>query len=214
MTIEALLSQQAVSAFLLSWWKVLLMLPPFMAWAWLVATKLDKDARYFHFNIEMWNGIHLAAGALALAAMLFIPSFWLSWPAGVIILLAPILAYWRVRDQKLPEAQRFKLTGEGLGAKLTARRHARASQQALIEFIDTKGATRQVPLKDDVHYPTHMLAEDVLGPALAARAARVEVVAASGGATIRQFVDGIAYKRETIPADAAIKVIDYLKDIA
>src|SRR5262245_50902151 len=163
MTLELVLAQQPVSAFLLGWWKVLLMLPPFFAWAWLVATKLDKDARYFHLNAPMWNGIHLGAGIAALAAMLLIPWFGIGWPLAVLILAAPVLAYWKIRDQKLPEAQRFKLTGEGIGAKVTARKQARAAQQALVQFIDAKGETRNVPLKDDPLYPVHMLVEDVIG---------------------------------------------------
>src|SRR5688572_9659572 len=92
------LAQQAVSASLISWWKMLLMLPPFFGWAWLVATHLDKDARYFHLNSPMWNGIHLGAGVAALAAMLFIPIFWIGWPVGVLVLLGPILVYWRMRN--------------------------------------------------------------------------------------------------------------------
>lgn len=213
MTIDFILAQQPVAGVLIGWWKVILIVPVFGAWAWLLATKLDKDARYFHLNHQAWNGGHLAAGVAALAAMLLIPFFPLAWLAGVLILGTPIVVYWRVRDQKLPEAQRFKLTGEGIGAKLTARKQARAAKQALIQFIDSKGATRPIPLRDDPLYPVHMLAEDMIGPAVAARAWRLEVTAGTSGTTIRQIVDGIAYKREPVPPDAAVRMIDYVKDI-
>ena len=63
---EHVLAQQAVSAFLLSWWKALLILLPMGAWAWLVSSKLDKDARYLHLNHKMWNGVHMGAGVVAI----------------------------------------------------------------------------------------------------------------------------------------------------
>lgn len=213
MSIETFLAQSAAAATLVSWWKMLLMLPPFFAWAWLVSTKLDKDARYFHLNAPMWNGVHLAAGVAALAAMLFIPIFWISWPVGVLILLGPILAYWHVRNNAVPETQKFYLTSESLGTKMTARAQARASKQALIQFTDSKGQDRNVPLKDDPMFTVHMLAEDLIGPALAARASRVEVLIGPNGGTIRQTIDGIQYKRETVPTESAVRLMDYLKDI-
>jgi type II secretory ATPase GspE/PulE/Tfp pilus assembly ATPase PilB-like protein len=213
MHIEPFLAE-AVWGFLLSWWKMLLMLPPFVAWAWLISSKLDKDARYFHLNYQMWNGIHLAAGILALAAMLAIPIFWLSWPAGVAILAAPILIYWRVRDAAVPEDQRFRLSGEGMSAKLAARRQARAAKAAVLQFTDAKRQQRKVPTKEEPLYPIHMLSEDVLAPALTGRASRLEMAVSPAGANIAQTVDGLKYKREPIPGENALKLLDYLKDIA
>lgn len=219
MTFDQVLAQQAVSAFLLSWWKAILILIPFAAWAWLVSTKLDKDARYFHLNNKMWNGIHMAAGVAALLVILLMPvpgewAFVLGWPLGVIILLAPILAYWYIRDRNVPEDRKFRLTGEGIGHKLAARRQARAAKQALIQFTDSQNKQRELPLKDSPLHPVHMLAEDLLGPALAARASRVELVVGPNGGTIVQTIDGIRIKRDTIPKESATQLIDYLKGIA
>lgn len=213
----ALLAQQAVTAVLLGWWKAILILVPFAAWAWLVSAKLDKDARYFHLNFQLWNAIHMVAGILALAAMLLIPFFLVAWPIGMLILAGPVLAYWYVRNQNVPEDRKFRLSGEGIGAKIAAKRQARAAKQALIQFTDSTKEPRPIPLKEDPLYPVHMLAEDLLGPALAARASRVEMVVgtqAGAAATVVQTIDGVRYKREPIPGDAAIKVIDYLKSMA
>ena len=65
---EWLLAQQVSSGFLVGWWMALAMFVPFIPWAWLVSSKLDKDARYFHLNGPMWNSIHLGAGACSLRA--------------------------------------------------------------------------------------------------------------------------------------------------
>jgi general secretion pathway protein E len=211
---EFMFAQQAVSAVLLAWWKMLLLLLPFGLWAWLVATKLDKDAKYYHLNHRMWNGIHMAAGAAALAAGLLIPIFWIGWPVELLLLAAPILAYWRVRNAAVPETERFYLSSESFSQKLAARAQRRAAQQALIQFADSEGKVRDVPLKDDPMFPVHMVAEDVVGPAIAARASRVEIAVTPNGAQVMQSVDGIRYKRETIATDPAIRMIDYLKSIA
>jgi general secretion pathway protein E len=193
---------------------MLLMVPPFVAWAWLVSTKLDKDAKYFHLNPRMWNMIHMFAGLLGFLAMLLIPIFWLSWPAGVAILAAPILVYWKVRDSQVPESQRFKFSSEGLGAKMAARRQARAVKAAVLQFTDSKKKQRSVPLKDEPLFPIHMLAEDVLAPALAGRASRVDIGIGPNGAAVSQTVDGVRYKREPIPAEQAMQLLDFAKEVA
>jgi type II secretory ATPase GspE/PulE/Tfp pilus assembly ATPase PilB-like protein len=215
--VNEFLAQQAVTAVLLGWWKAILIVIPFAGWAWLVSARLDKDARYFHMNFQMWNAVHMLAGIAALAAMLLIPFFFVGWPVGVLILAGPVLVYWYVRNQVVPEDRKFRLSGEGLGAKIAARRQARAAKQALIQFTDASEELRPIPLKDDPLYPIHMLAEDLLGPALAARASRVEMVVgtqAGAAGAVAQTIDGVRYKREPIPGEAAVKVIDYLKNVA
>src|SRR5689334_2889764 len=110
------------TAVLVSWYKPLLMLASFMPWAWLISSKLDKDAKFFYLNNLMWNGIHLSAGVVALAAMLFIPIFWIGWPVGLLILVGPILAYWKIRNANVPEENRFHLTGQSITDAMAARR--------------------------------------------------------------------------------------------
>ncbi len=214
MNIEHAFLAQHVPAFLESPYKPFLLFIVFVPWAWLVSSKLDKDARYFHLNVVLWNSIHLAAGAAALAAMLFIPIFWIGWPAGIVLLVTPILIYWQHRNQNVPDSQRFTFSGETLSAKVEARRQAKASREAMIQFIDTAGKTRKVPLKEDPLYPVHMTAEDLLGPALDARASALEIAVGKNGCNVSQFIDGIRYKREPASPEAALHAIDYIKDIA
>ncbi|MCI0362462.1 MAG: Flp pilus assembly complex ATPase component TadA [Phycisphaerales bacterium] len=205
---------QSVSGSLVSWYQALLILAPFVAWGWLVATKLEKDARFYHLKHERWNSIHLAAAFAALAVMLLVPWFLLGWPVGILLLLAPILVYWRVRNAAVPEAQRYHLSSDSFGNKLAARRQARAAKQALLQFVDSNGRTRSTPLKDEPLFPVHMLAEDVVGPALAARASRIEMEVGPSGTAVMQTIDGVRYKRAAVPTDISMRMIDYLKDIA
>lgn len=203
-----------VSVSLVSIAKPLLMFVTFIPWAWLISAKLDKDARYYHMNYHMWNGIHLGAGVAALLAILLVPIFWVGWPISLLLLAAPILAYWKIRNGIVPEGQQFYLTSQSLADRLSARKASKAVRTAAITFIDANRKTRPVPVKEDPLYPTHLLAEDLLGPAVAARASRLEVTVTPNGATAAQTVDGVKYKRESMPADAAAKLVDYLKDAA
>jgi general secretion pathway protein E len=206
---------QVSSAVLINWWMALLMAVPFVPWAWLISSRLDKDARYYHLNHRMWNALHMAAGVLALAAMLFVPIIGVGWVVGVVILLTPVLVYWQMRNRSVPEAERYRLGGGGgMSSWLEARRKARATQQALLQFTDSGGVNRQVPVRDDPQFPTHMLAEDLLAPAVAARATRVELAVAPGTTTVAQLIDGVRYKRDPIPVDQAMPAVEYLKDLA
>lgn len=214
MTHHDLVLAQAVAAILLGWWKMLLIVIPFGLWAWLISSKLEKDARYFHLNHTMWNSIHLGAGFAALCAAMFIPIFWIGWPVQILLLLAPVLVYWKLRNAAVPAENKYYLSSQSLSEKLAASRLRKAAQQALLQFADSKNKVRPVPVKDDPLFPVHMVAEDLLGPAIAARASRVEVVIGPNGATVSQLIDGIRYKREPIATDAAIRMVDYLKDIA
>ncbi len=213
MNVHSLLAAESVQ--LVSFYKPLLLFVVFLPWAWLVSSKLEKDARYFQLNHVMWNSIHLSAGVLALAAMLLIPvTFWLSWPIGLIVLYTPIYVYKQVRNKAVPESQQFALTGEGISAKLQSRKQSRASERALVQFTDHKGRKRDVPLKNDDLFLVHLLAEDLVGPALAARATALRLEVGSNGTVVRQTVDGVKYKRDAVDAESALRLIDYLKEMS
>jgi len=193
--------------------KPLLIVGTLLPWAWLVSSKLDKDASYYHLNRLGWNAGHMAAGGAAVLAMFLTPIFWIGWPLGMLILLGPILAYWKVRNAHVPENKRFYLTSEALKAKLEARRAAKATRGALISFLDSKKQPRPVPQKEEPLFPTHLLTEDLVGPAVEARATRLELVPGPSGYLVAQTIDGVKMRRDPVAADAANAVIDYLKDI-
>ena len=68
--------------FLVSFWKPLLLLPPFVGWAWIITRVYDKHAARFFLPRTMWNLIHMIAGLVAVFAALAIPmqgeaAFWI-----------------------------------------------------------------------------------------------------------------------------------------
>jgi len=205
---------QASGIIALSWWKMLLMVFPYIGWAWLIGNKLDKDARFHHFNVTAWNSAHLIAGLIALGAMLFLPIFWAGWPVGVAILYAPIMVYWKIRNEAVPEAQQFYLTGATIAERFESRRVQKAARNALIQFKNSKGIALPAPLKDDPEYPVHMLSEDLLGPAIDERATRLELTVTPKGCAIARTVDSVRFRSDPMNTDDALKIVDYIKGIA
>ncbi len=206
---------QAVKAVTLAWWKVILMYLPFAPWAWLISTKLDKDAQRFHMNFKMWGGIHLLAGTVALGAMLVIPIFWIGWPVGMLVLISPVLIYWKLRNIKVPEGQAYALSGGAeLAQRWEKRKLAKAAHAAALQFSDSSGHLRDVPLKDDPLFPIHIMAEDILGPAMEARASRLDLQLSAKGCASAQTVDGMRMKRDPLPPDTGAKIFAFLKDLA
>lgn len=189
------------------------MLVVLIAWAWVVSTHLDKDAQYFHLNRTRWNAFHMAAGCAGFAAMFFIPSFWASFPAGILIMLSSILAYWVARNRQVPEAQRFSISKSSLTQKMEARKLAKANKAAALRFTDSTGAERRLPVKEDPLFATHLHTEDLLGPALSARASRIDMKVTKQGAISTRVVDGVRFKHPPIPAEEAVSILAYLKEL-
>lgn len=64
----------AANAFMLmSIWKPIVLLAPFVGWAWMISTHLDKHAKRFFLGQEKWNAIHLAFGIAALVLIVALP---------------------------------------------------------------------------------------------------------------------------------------------
>ncbi|MHC4968729.1 MAG: ATPase, T2SS/T4P/T4SS family, partial [Planctomycetota bacterium] len=199
------------SAFLVSFYKPLLMFLTFLPWLWLISSKLDKDALYFHLNRHLYNAIYMGAAVAALAAMLLVPIFWVGWPLGAVILFAPVYAYWQIRNREVPESQRFLLTGDSIAERLTRAKRRRAAKAASLEFKDPQGNLHTAPPRDEPGFAVHMAAEDLILPALAARATRVDLAVGASGNVVAHTVDGVRYKLAPLPTESALPLVDYLK---
>jgi len=204
----------ASSSMLIGWWMAILLVALYAGWGWLISSRLDKDARYYNLNHRTWNSIHMAAGVLGLVAFLFVPVPGLNVVVSLIVLGAPVLVYWRVRNQAVPESQRYRLSSDRLKERMEARKRAKAARAALVTFTDANDTRREPPSKEDPQFTVHMMAEDLIVPALEARASRLEVAVTPKGASVTQVVDGIAYKREPIATEHALGVVDYIKNLA
>jgi general secretion pathway protein E len=115
----------------------------------------------------------------------------------------------------VPEDQRFEFSLEGIRQKIAARAAIRQQKAAAIAITDARGVMRGIPAKDDPRLQVHMAMEDIITPALLARANRIELVQGNNGTPqVSQMVDGVRYRRETPDPGMANAIIDFLKDAA
>jgi len=202
----------AAPVFLVSFYKPLLLFVTFLPWAWLVSSKLEKDARALKLKYRQWNLIYMGTAGAVIAAWLAIPVFWIGWPVGAVLLTAPVFAYARFRNSMVPEAKRFKLAGS-LSSTLSKRKPVRGLK-AEVQFVDAAGNEHLGPPKGDPRQAAHMALEDVIVPALEARATQVDFSVGQRGTALSVTIDGVRYKRDAPDAETALPVIDYLKEIA
>jgi type II secretory ATPase GspE/PulE/Tfp pilus assembly ATPase PilB-like protein len=203
----------ADAVFLLSPWKPLLIWAPFVAWAWLVGTRLDPDARDLRLDPTRWNLLHLGAAVVGLGVMLFAGTFYISWFIGLAVMLIPILIYWKVRNAEVPDERRFGLFGgKASGEDKPKRVRRRRGQAASLIFVGPEGEF-PVPDKDDELLDTYLQLEALLQPAIEKRASRIDMALGSGGLASVIVVQTIRSKQEPIGASDGGKVVNLLKRI-
>ena len=174
----------------------------------------EKDLRYFNLKAGLWNSIFVTTGCLAIVVVLVIPIFWAGLPAMIVILLAPVFAYWKYRNDNIQdENQKFSMADMSMSDRMAARR-SRNEQRAAAAVLSGPGGDLQVPGEEDPLKAVHMAMEDLLLPAIDARASRLEIALTKNGGAASQIVDSVRYKRESIPTETAKSIIDYLKQTA
>lgn len=195
--------------------KPILAIIPFFLFFRIVSSNLEQDKRRLNIRVASWNIGYLVAGILALGAVVLIPIFWAGWPLSMLILATPLLWYMKYRNDNVEDdSQKFSLGSANLGEKMGNRKSRATQRSAAAILVDSHGIEQQVPEQDDPVREIHLLMEDLLLPAIEARATRIEIAATPKGGTAAQIVDGVRYKRDPIAADAAASLIDYVKRAA
>lgn len=208
---------------LVSWWKAVLLLLPFVPWAWLVSGVFDKHANRFFLGQERWAAIHTAAGLAALVAGFFmpIPAWWgfiVAFLAVLVILGADIAAFVAITNtnENVPEKHRLKLDFSALAEARKAKAEAKQQGTVTLEIKQASGAKLTAPGKETPEFEVRIAAEDLFNKALAARAAQVDVLPTSkeGVYGVRHLIDGVYQAGEQVAAAQAVKLIDFWKSCA
>ena len=215
---------------LVSWWKPLLFIPPFVAWAWIVSGVLDKHAAKFYLERERWNFIHCGAALVALAAVLFMPPIGaggsLSWIVSLVVfsvvLFASVAAYILSanKDERVPASGRVTMdlvksmagSSDKPGKKKAAK--AKAGTPVLVVRRPDKSAV-EIPEPDQPEYEIRLAAEAMAIKGFDNRSSRVELLQNSKETYQVVFhVDGIKVPGDTLPAAMGVKLIDFWKAAA
>jgi type II secretory ATPase GspE/PulE/Tfp pilus assembly ATPase PilB-like protein len=209
--------------FLVSFWKPIILLLPFVGWAWIISRLYDKHAARFHLARTRWNVIHLTAGLVAFAAALAIPmqsefAFWVGLAVAIAILGADVGAYALAanRDERVPEEFHISLDfskwTEARAAKAQAKRAGKAE-------LTIKGADKQVvgvPQAETPEFEVRVAAEAIAIKAMELRASQADVAPTGKDSTYgaSYLIDGIRQPGETMPAQNAIRIMDFWKSAA
>ncbi|MFM9996474.1 MAG: ATPase, T2SS/T4P/T4SS family [Phycisphaerales bacterium] len=208
---------------LVSVWKPLLLLLPFVGWAWIITSYYDKHAARFFLPRETWNLIHMTCGLLAAVGALAIPiegevGFWIGFATMLAILGGDLGAYAIManRDERVPEEFHVRLD---LSKWKEARaQKAVAKKQGKVELV-IKGPDKSavaVPENDTPEFAVRVLAEAVVIRALDQRASQFDLGPGGkdGAYAASYLVDGVRQAGDALPPADAIKVIDFWKACA
>lgn len=202
--------------FLVSWYKPILLVVVFALWAWVISTIYDKDAGRWYLKRNMWNGIHVAVGALALALVLFLPlSFLITGPALAAILGAELLAYFFIRnaDEKVPASAKWSLNPSKL-FEGKAKKQAEAKKTTTLVLKGPKGVLA-APAKDAPEFEIRIAAESLVNKLVEAHGSQIDIGPIKDGAYGASFlVDGVRQPAEQFPAQRALAIIDIFKGAA
>ena len=208
---------------LVSIWKPLLLLLPFVPWAWMVSKVLDKHAARFFLERERWNAIHLSVALAAILMVAFMPlrnegAFWLAF-LGLIAMLAldvVIFAMVTNRDERVPAD--FRLTLDFSKWQQARAAKAAAKKQGKVELV-IKSPDKSVLAPAAVGTPEfdiRVAAEQVVVKAFDARS--TETVIGPAGKdnlyVVTHLVDGVRQTGATMPAADAARLLAFWKGAA
>jgi type II secretory ATPase GspE/PulE/Tfp pilus assembly ATPase PilB-like protein len=208
---------------LVAFWKPLILLVPFVAWASIISRVYDKHAARFHLNRRMWNLVHLASGLVSIAAALLIPiqgeaAFWVGLGVMVVILAGDLAAYAVVanKDDRVPEEFHIKLNMAKLSEAREAKAAAKRAGKVELVIKAPDKSTVAVPEKETPEFEIRAASEAIALRAIEMRASQADLAPTGKDGTYgaSYMVDGVRQPGEALPAAMAIKVIDFWKGAA
>jgi type II secretory ATPase GspE/PulE/Tfp pilus assembly ATPase PilB-like protein len=207
---------------LVAWWKALLLLVPFVPWAWVVSKILDKHAARFFLNRDGWNVAHLTVGLLGLAIVLLMPmkteaAFWVGWGIMVVLLVLDVLVFALVtnKDERVPAEHHLRLDLSSW-QKARAEREV-AKKQGKVELV-LKTPDKSVlppPQMDSPDFAVRVAAEAVYIKGVSARAAQIDIGPAGkdNAYGVSYLIDGVRPSPDVLPGADAQKIMDFWKSV-
>lgn len=190
-----------------------LTLAAYAPYAWLISSKIEKDATTYNLNKGGFGWINpalMAGGIIAVAVGLLVP--FAGWLVTLVIEAGILAGYWKWRDKQVPAGKQFKLSMiSTLKERAEERKAQKNAAAANLVFLVGRGEKAKVPGKDDPLLEVHQAAERVLGEAIAARASRTQVQSLQGSVGVVDVVDAMPVKRDALTAELGGKVMDYIK---
>lgn len=212
----------AAGFMLVSVWKPILLLAPFLAWAWFVSTYLDKQAQRFFLGREKWALIHMVFGVAALAAVLLVPIGGFAGFAATLLIVLALLAgdigiFVAVtnRDERVPERARISLDFEKMKAARDEKAKAKQLGNSELVIVGPDKMKIPPPQKESAEFAVRLAAEQVVAKAFTINAAQVDILPANESTYAASYmVDGVRQAGDPIARNDAIQIIDFWKSCA
>lgn len=214
---DAVLAQSAV---LVSWWKPLVLLAPFVGWAWFVSRIFDKHAARFSLPRKQWNMIHLLVGTAALLGAFALPVPGIGGVLAALGLLlvvfaADILIFINLhnKDERTQPGHELRLDLSALQEAKTKKAASKQAGTVKLKIVSVDKSTVAVPDGETPEFEIRVKAEDQLIAAVDGRARLFEFapIDKEGNYAVTMTVDGAKQAIEKLPGAAAIKLIDFWK---
>ena len=195
---SALLAE--TNAFVLaSWWKALIFVAAFAAWAWFISSVADKHAARFYLPRERWNTIYMVTGLLALAVIIFNPltgivAFLAAFPAVLLLLAVPPLVYVQManKDERVPEEHHLTLNFKQWMESRKEAREAKKADKLQLAIVKPDGVTMELPEEGTSEMVVRSAAERIYIEGVANRAHKIELLpAGEKGYAVAHTVDGL-----------------------
>jgi type II secretory ATPase GspE/PulE/Tfp pilus assembly ATPase PilB-like protein len=208
---------------LLSVWKPVVLLIPFVAWAWLVSVVFDKHCARFFLPRNPWNIFHLSMGLLAFLVAIALPveghaGFFVSLGVVLVILAADVIIFVTSvnKDDRVPEAGRlgldFSKYKEAQAAKAAAKKAGKV--ELIIKAPDK--SVLPVPAADTPEFNTRVASETAYMQGIDARASQIELLPGGKDASyvLRSLVDGQPIVHRSMPPQEASQIMAFWKAAA
>ncbi len=207
---------------LMSIWKPVLLFAPFVGWAWMISTVLDKHAQRFFLGQEKWNAIHIIFGVAALILVVALPvsgiaGFAAAFVGSLIILGLDILIFVSItnKDTKVPEGERLTLNMKDMSESREAKKAAKQIGSSELNIVGANKITVQPPPKDTPELGIRVSAEQIVIKGFEAHASQIDILPANESTYAASYlVDGVRQAGDPIAAADAIQIIDFWKKAA
>jgi len=207
---------------LVSWWKPILILLPFIGWAWMLSTIFDKHAKRFFLGQEKWNAIHMVFGIAALAFVFLQPVGGAAGIAvgffGTLAILAVDLAIFVVvanKDHRIPEASKLTLDFSEMSQRRDDKKEAKKLGTSELTIVGANKMKVMPPDKESTAFAVRIGAEEIILNGYNAHASQIDIIPANENTyAASMLVDGVRQAGEPIAKADAIQVIDFWKKCA
>lgn len=213
----------AADAFMLmSIWKPVILFVPFVAWAWMISTHLDKHAQRFFLGREKWNAIHIGFGIAALLLVVLLPvggiaGFGAAFVGSAILLGLDILLFVSVtnKDERIPESQQLKFSAKDMTEARDAKKAAKLIGSSELNIVGANKMTVNAPPKDTPELGVRVAAESIVIKGFEAHASQIDILPANESTYAASYlVDGVRQAGDPIAAADAIQMINFWKKCA